>query len=122
MTMSEPAALHQLSDETAAREAPSMPDLRRLGDVPIELTAEIGRTHMTVNETLDLRIGSIVPLNRTSSEPVDMLVNGTLVARGEVVIIDEQFGVRITEVVGNQADAESEPESDAAADAPAAES
>ncbi len=88
MTMSEPAALHQLSDETPAREAPGMPDLRRLGDVPIELTAEIGRTHMTVNETLDLRIGSIVPLNRTSSEPLDLLVNGTLVARGEVGMID----------------------------------
>jgi flagellar motor switch protein FliN/FliY len=117
MTMSEPAALHQLSDEPSAREAPGMPDLRRLGDVPIELTAEIGRTHMTVNETLDLRIGSIVPLNRTSSEPLDLLVNGTLVARGEVVIIDEQFGVRITEVVGSQADAE--PDASSADDAPA---
>jgi flagellar motor switch protein FliN/FliY len=119
MTMSEPAALHQLSDETPVHEAPSMPDLRRLGDVPIELTAELGRTHMTVNETLDLRIGSIVPLNRTSSEPVDMLVNGTLVARGEVVIVDEQFGIRITEVVGSQTGADSEPS--ATADAPAAD-
>jgi flagellar motor switch protein FliN len=77
-----------------------MADLRRLSDVPIDLTVEIGRTRMTVGETLDLRQGSIVTLNRMAGEPVDLLVNGTPIARGEVVVIDEQFGVRITDVLG----------------------
>ena len=75
-------------------------DLRRLSDVPVDLTVEIGRTRMTVGETLELRQGSIVTLNRMAGEPVDLLVNGTPIARGEVVVIDEQFGLRITEVIG----------------------
>ena len=76
-------------------------DLRRLADVPVDLTVEIGRTRMTVAETLQLRPGSIVSLNRTAGEPVDLLVNGTLIARGEVVAVDEEFGLRITEVLAD---------------------
>ncbi len=75
-------------------------DLRRLADVPVDLTVEIGRTRLTVGETLELRQGSIVSLNRMAGEPVDLLVNGTPIARGEVVVIDEQFGLRLTEVLG----------------------
>ena len=78
-----------------------MADLRRLSDVPIDLTVEIGRTRLTVGETLELRQGSILTLNRMAGEPVDLLVNGTPIARGEVVVIDEQFGVRITDVLGH---------------------
>src|ERR1700690_3557714 len=78
-------------------------DLRRLSDVPVDLTVEIGRTRLTVGETLELRQGSIVTLNRMAGEPVDLLVNGTPIARGEVVVIDEQFGLRITDVVGQTA-------------------
>jgi flagellar motor switch protein FliN len=74
-------------------------DLRRLSDVPMELSVEIGRTQMTVGETLQLRAGSIVTLERLAGEPVDLLVNGTPIARGEVVIVDEQFGLRVTEIV-----------------------
>jgi flagellar motor switch protein FliN/FliY len=74
-------------------------DLRRLADVPVELSVEIGRTGMTVGETLDLRSGSIVTLDRLAGEPVDLLVNGTPIARGEVVVVDEQFGLRVTEIV-----------------------
>jgi flagellar motor switch protein FliN/FliY len=74
-------------------------DLRRLGDVPMELSVEIGRTRMTVGETLQLRAGSIVTLDRLAGEPVDLLVNGTPIARGEVVVVDEQFGLRVTEIV-----------------------
>jgi flagellar motor switch protein FliN/FliY len=55
---------------------------------------------MTVGETLELRQGSIITLNRMAGEPVDLLVNGTPIARGEVVVIDEQFGLRVTEVLG----------------------
>ncbi len=73
--------------------------MRRLSDVPVELSVEIGRTRMTVGETLQLRPGSIVTLERLAGEPVDLLVNGTPIARGEVVVVDEQFGLRVTEVV-----------------------
>lgn len=74
-------------------------DLRRLSEVPLELSVEIGRTGMTVGETLELRPGSIVTLDRLAGEPVDLLVNGTPIARGEVVVVDEQFGLRVTEIV-----------------------
>ena len=76
-------------------------DLRRLSAVPVDLSVEMGRTRMTVGETLELRQGSIITLNRMAGEPVDLLVNGTAIARGEVVVIDEQFGLRITEVLGS---------------------
>jgi flagellar motor switch protein FliN/FliY len=74
-------------------------ELHRLEDVPVELAVEIGRTHMTIGETLALGPGSIVSLNRLAGEPVDLLVNGRRIARGEVVVIDEEFGLRLTEVV-----------------------
>ncbi len=79
---------------------PSLPgDLARLHDVPVELAVEIGRTRMTIGETLGLGPGSIVTLDRLAGEPVDLLVNGKPIARGEVVVIDEEFGLRVTEVV-----------------------
>src|SRR3954449_3254442 len=74
-------------------------DLRRLYDVPVELAVEIGRTRMTIGQTLDLRPGSVVSLNRLAGEPVDLLINGKPIARGEVVVIDEEFGLRVTDVV-----------------------
>jgi flagellar motor switch protein FliN/FliY len=84
------------------------PELERLYDVPVELAVEIGRTHMTIRETLALGPGSIVTLNRLAGEPVDLLVNGKPIARGEVVVIDEEFGLRVTEVVAGEAAAEPE--------------
>lgn len=78
-------------------------DLGRLSDVPVELAVEIGRTRMTVGATLGLRPGSIVVLDRVAGEPVDLLVNGTPIARGEVVVIDEEFALRVTEVLGDRA-------------------
>src|SRR3954452_4213189 len=74
-------------------------DLRRLHDVPVELAVEIGRTRMTIAQTLELRPGSVVSLNRLAGEPVDLLINGKPIARGEVVVIDEEFGLRVTDVV-----------------------
>src|SRR5271165_1337107 len=80
-------------------------DLRRLSEVAMELSVEIGRASMTVGETLDLRAGSIVTLDRLAGEPVDLLVNGTPIARGEVVVVDEQFGLRVTEIVEGEPNA-----------------
>src|SRR5947208_9072607 len=104
--MTEKIELEQL-DGDGGRGAPdsavaSPSDLRRLSAVPVDLSVEMGRTRMTVGETLELRQGSIVTLNRMAGEPVDLLVNGTPVARGEVVVIDEQFGLRVTEVLGDE--------------------
>ena len=81
----------------AAGDAPA--DLRRLGAVPVELSVELGRTRMTVGDTLELREGAVITLDRLSGDPVDLLVNGTAIARGEIVVIDEQFGLRLTEVL-----------------------
>jgi flagellar motor switch protein FliN len=97
-------------------------DLSRLSDIPMELSVEIGRTHMTVGETLDLRVGSVVTLERLAGEAADLLVNGSAIARGEVVVIDEQYGLRITEILDGQPDPASSPEgelADPAADAAA---
>ncbi len=89
---------------TAPAGDPSQPpELERLYDVPVELAVEIGRTQMTIRETLALGPGSIVSLNRLAGEPVDLLVNGKPIARGEVVVIDEEFGLRVTEVVAGDA-------------------
>ena len=85
------------SDETVP--AGVAGDLERLRDVPVELAVEIGRTRMTIGETLALGPGSIITLNRLAGEPVDLLVNGKPIARGEVVVIDEEFGLRVTDVV-----------------------
>ena len=68
-------------------------------DVPLQVTVELGRTHKSIKEILDLSNGSIVELDKLAGEPVDILVNGKLLAKGEVVVIDENFGVRITDIV-----------------------
>jgi flagellar motor switch protein FliN len=119
--MSENFELEQLGGDADARpvaQPAAVPDdLRRLSDVPVDVAVEMGRTRMTVGETLELRQGSIVTLNRMAGEPVDLLVNGTPIARGEVVVIDEQFGLRITDVLGHTGDspADAEEPEDAAA-------
>jgi flagellar motor switch protein FliN/FliY len=75
------------------------PDLRRLSDIPMELSVELGRTRMTVGETLDLRVGSLVTLDSAAGEPAGLLVNGTAIARGEVIVVDERYGLRVTEIL-----------------------
>jgi flagellar motor switch protein FliN/FliY len=97
-------------ETTVGEPAPALPaELERLHDVPVELAVEIGRTRMTIRETLALGPGSIVTLNRLAGEPVDLLVNGKPIARGEVVVIDEEFGLRVTEVVGGETAAAVQP-------------
>jgi flagellar motor switch protein FliN/FliY len=93
----------QLEAVAGSAPASSDADLARLHAVPVELAVEIGRTRMTIGDTLGLGPGSIVTLNRMAGEPVDLLVNGRPIARGEVVVIDEEFGLRVTEVLGSAA-------------------
>src|SRR3954451_10159192 len=73
-------------------------ELERLTDVTVEVSVEIGRTRMTLGDALALGPGSVVGLHRMAGEPVDLLVNGRVIARGEVVVIDEEFGLRVTDV------------------------
>lgn len=68
-------------------------------DVPLEVTVELGRTHKSIKDILEFAPGTIIELNKIAGEPVDVLVNGKYVAKGEVVVIEESFGVRITEIV-----------------------
>jgi flagellar motor switch protein FliN/FliY len=85
----------------AARSQRGSLDLLR--HVAMEVTVEIGRTRMTVQELLSLHPGEVVELDRAASAPADLLVNGTLIARGEIVVVDEDFGLRISEIVTDAA-------------------
>jgi len=90
-------------DVAAPRESMSPAMMRggldMLHDVEMEVSAELGRTRMSVRELLSLNPGAIVELDRAAGSPADLLVNGRLIARGEVVVVDENFGIRITEIV-----------------------
>lgn len=70
-----------------------------LMDISLKVTVELGRTRMALHQVLDLQIGSVVELDRLAGEPVDVFINDRLIAHGEVVVVDDKFGVRITELV-----------------------
>jgi flagellar motor switch protein FliN/FliY len=82
--------------------APAGETIRRLNDVEMTVTAELGRARLTVRDILGMVPGKVVELDKIAGSPIDLLVNGKLVARGEVVVIDEEFGVRVTEIVGDE--------------------
>ena len=70
-------------------------------DVPLEVTVELGRTRKSIQDILEFAPGTIIELNKIAGEPIDVLVNGKYVAKGEVVVIEESFGVRVTEIIKN---------------------
>ena len=78
---------------------PAAPDLEMVLDIPVRITLEVGGADMPIRELLQLHQGAIVELDRQAVEPLDVLVNGTLVARGEVVVVEDKLGIRLTEVV-----------------------
>ncbi|WAM33441.1 flagellar motor switch phosphatase FliY [Caldicellulosiruptor morganii] len=84
-------------DEEEERRYPE--NIELILDVPLEITVELGRTQKLVREILEFSTGSIIELDKLAGEPVDILVNGKVIAKGEVVVIDENFGVRITDIV-----------------------
>jgi flagellar motor switch protein FliN len=90
-----PVTFPELEDP---RPSPAAGDIGLLLDVPLRVTVELGRTQLRIRNVLELVPGSIIELDKLAGEPVDVLVNGKQIARGEVVVIDEEFGVRITEV------------------------
>ena len=68
-------------------------------DVPLDVTVELGRTSKSIHDILEFAPGTIIELNKIAGEPIDVLVNGKYVAKGEVVVIEESFGIRITEII-----------------------
>ncbi len=74
-------------------------DLEFILDIPLELSVELGRRKMLVNDLLQLGQGSIVELNKLAGEPLEIFINNKLVARGEVVVVNEKFGVRLTDII-----------------------
>jgi flagellar motor switch protein FliN len=78
------------------------PNLSILLDVPIKLSVELGSCYMSMKDLLQLSLGSVVKLDKVADAPVDIYVNQKLVARGEVVVLDDRFGIKITEIIGSQ--------------------
>ena len=74
-------------------------DIDRVLDVPVQLTAELGRTRITIKSLLQLSQGSIVELDGLAGEPMDVLINGYLIAQGEVVVVNDKFGIRLTDII-----------------------
>jgi len=97
--MAQPVQFQELSGTPVAPAQVPPEKLELLFDVPLRITVELGRTKMTLKQVMELSVGSLIELDKLTGEPVDILVNGKLIARGEVVVIDENFGVRITEIV-----------------------
>jgi flagellar motor switch protein FliN/FliY len=77
-------------------------DLEQILDIPITMSVEIGKSRLSIRNLLQLNQGSIVELDRMAGEPLDVLVNGTLVAHGEVVVVNDKFGIRLTDVISAQ--------------------
>ncbi len=75
------------------------PNLDVILEIPVTVSMEIGRTRMNIRNLLQLNQGSVVELDRLAGEPMDVLVNGTLIAHGEVVVVNEKFGIRLTDVI-----------------------
>jgi len=82
----------------ATAESPT--NLSLVLDVPVSLTIELGSCRLPMREVLQLNIGSVVQLDKSADAPVELSVNGKLIARGEVVVVEDKFGVKITEVIG----------------------
>jgi len=86
-------------EEVEATEEQDARDLDFILDIPLELSVELGKTKMLVNDLLQLAQGSIIELNKLAGEPLEVYINRKLIARGEVVVVNEKFGVRLTDVI-----------------------
>ena len=91
-----------MSDDDQKTPMPQTPDnekLRALENIEVEMSIEVGRAEITISELLRLNEGSVVELDRLAGEPLDILVNGTMIAKGEIVMVGERYGIRFTDIV-----------------------
>ena len=92
-----PQIFRRLSGDGSAASAPQ--DIDLILDIPVQLTVELGRTRIPIKHILQLAQGSVIELDALAGEPMDVLVNGCLIAQGEVVVVNDKFGIRLTDVV-----------------------
>ena len=95
----ESAQFQQLQDDSAGMAGGTDVNLDGILDIPVTISMEIGRTQINIRNLLQLNQGSVVELDRLAGEPMDVMVNGTLIAQGEVVLVNEKFGIRLTDVI-----------------------
>lgn len=91
--------LEELSDEKADITVDEKRRLDTILDIPVTISMEVGRAKISIRNLLQLNQGSVVELERVAGEPLDVLVNGTLIAHGEVVVVNDKFGIRLTDVI-----------------------
>lgn len=95
--------LNEMQDDAGGRAAPQSTvkdrNLNLILDIPLKVTVELGRTKMPVSELLNLTQGSVIELAKLAGEPMEVLVNDKLIARGEAVVVNEKFGVRLTDII-----------------------
>lgn len=94
-----PAALPKVAAVPKESRSSSDRNLQLILDIPLKLSVELGRTKMPVSELLNLTQGSVIELNKLAGEPMEVMVNDKLIARGEAVVVNEKFGVRLTDVI-----------------------
>jgi flagellar motor switch protein FliN/FliY len=99
MTEVNETIMEQSGQENTISQEPPIEKMELILDIPVSVTVEIGRTKMSIRNLLQLNQGGIVALDRLAGDPLDVLVNGTLVAHGEVVVVNDKFGVRLTDIV-----------------------
>ncbi|WP_042142953.1 MULTISPECIES: flagellar motor switch protein FliN [unclassified Pseudoalteromonas] len=95
----EVAQLEELTDEKADLTVDEKRKLDTILDIPVTISMEVGRSRISIRNLLQLNQGSVVELDRVAGEPLDVLVNGTLIAHGEVVVVNDKFGIRLTDVI-----------------------
>lgn len=98
----EPAPLEQFESTNNGEFDENNPNLDVILDIPVTISMEVGSTEIAIRNLLQLNQGSVIELDRLAGEPLDVLVNGQLIAHGEVVMVNEKFGIRLTDVVSQQ--------------------
>ena len=99
---STPAELEEFEESTQSRAPLSREERKKLDsilDIPVTITMEVGHSKISIRNLLQLNQGSVIELERLAGEPLDVLVNGTLIAHGEVVVVNDKFGIRLTDVI-----------------------
>jgi flagellar motor switch protein FliN/FliY len=95
----QPDDLPEFSGFASSSGSVTNPDLDMILDIPVRLSMEVGNTQISIRNLLQLGQGSVIELDRLAGEPLDVLVNGTLIAHGEVVVVNDKFGIRMTDVI-----------------------